>query len=436
MSSDIPSGKLKRSGLAAMTAARVGARQLSHVAKRPFLSAENRDQHEQETDAANAKVIFNALTQLRGTALKIAQMLSMETDMLPERYRHELAKSYYQVPPLNRALIRKVVRQELGHAPDQVFASFDTQAFAAASLGQVHNACAKDGLKLAIKVQYPGIDATIKSDIQMVRQLIKHMQGYESAGHALSEIETRMQEETDYQLEADNIRWFDQHLKMGQVIIPAVYDQWSSKHLLSMEKLEGKHLQEWLATNPPQQQRNQAAQTIYDIYIRSVFELNRFHADPNPGNYLFCEDGKLGLIDFGCVKTLTARFAVNLSTLYQAVVVADTDTLLDTYRELGMLKSDSGDGFSNAYFDTILSPFFDWVSRPFKCEYFDFAANAGYAAESLKLLENIRKHKGFDDGYLVLNSDFVFTDRTLYGLYKIFEQMGATVRMQNRWTSA
>jgi len=121
-----------------------------------------------------------------------------------------------------------------------------------------------------------------------------------------------------------------------------------------------------------------------------VFELHRFHADPNPGNYLFREDGKLGLIDFGCVKTLTPRFAVNLSTLYKSVVAFDTETLLDTYRELGMLKPDSGDGFSKAYFDTILSPFFDWVSRAFKHEYFDFAANAGYAAESLKLFENIR----------------------------------------------
>jgi len=434
MSQNVPKGSLKRSTIATTAAAKVGFKQLTHLSKRPFLSVEKRSQHKQETNTANAKTIFNALSQLRGTALKVAQMLSMETEMLPKQYQQELSKSYHQVPPLNRALMRKVISQELGASPETLFASFESQAFAAASLGQVHAATTKDNQPLAIKIQYPGIDLTIHSDIQLVKKLISPLQDSKSLIGILEEIESRMKEETNYQYEADNLRWFANNITANNIIIPKVYEQWSSQHVLSMQRLEGLHLQAWLATNPSQTQRNRAAQTIYDLYIHTVFELQRFHADPNPGNYLFREDGNIGLVDFGCIKQLTPVFSRNLSTLYQSINANDMATLFKTYKKLGMIKDEADEEFSEVYFETILQPFFTWVTKPFKHESFDFSQHKNYARESLNLVEKIRKYKGKHHGSIELNNNFVFTDRTLYGLYKIFEQLGATVQMRNRWT--
>lgn len=433
MSKTIPTGKLKRAQVAGMAAVKVSARHLGHFSKRPFLSKKQAELHRQQVDDASAQTIFDTLSHLRGTALKVAQMLSMESDLLPERYRLELSKSYHQVPPLNRALMRKVVIAQLGDSPENIFASFEAQAFAAASLGQVHAAISKKGQKLAVKVQYPGIADTIKSDIQLVKRLTRTLPESDMISLILNEVEARMLEETDYELEAANARWFAQHLHMEQVIIPAVDEAWSSKQILCMQHLGGLHLHQWLETKPSQQQRDEFAQIIYDLYIHSVFELHRLHADPNPGNYLFCDNGKLGLIDFGCIKSLTPVFADNLSRLYQSILHDDHETVFDAYRELGMLNTTVSDATAKEYYQEVITPLGKWLSNPFKNNTFDFAVNRGYAAQGLKMYDKIRTHRAFKSGYLKLNTDFVFTDRTLYGLYKIFEEMGATVRMQNRW---
>jgi predicted unusual protein kinase regulating ubiquinone biosynthesis (AarF/ABC1/UbiB family) len=433
MSDHIPNGKFKRSGIAALAAAKVGTRQLSHLSKRPFLSKQQKEEQTLTTDTANADVIFKALVQLRGTALKVAQMLSMETDLLPEKYRNELAKSYYQVPPLNRALIRKEIERELGGSPESIFKAFNDQAFAAASLGQVHDAISQTNEQLAVKVQYPGIDATINSDIQLVKQLVRPMKNYKEIKAVLEETEDRMAEETNYLLEAENIDWFSAHLQMEQVVIPKVYHEQTSKRVISMQRLDGMHLIDWLKTNPSQQRINQAAQTIYDIYLRSVFELHRFHADPNVGNYLFREDGSIGLIDFGCVKQLSPDFTHQLSQLCQAVGIGDFDKICTIYREIGVLKVQKED-ISDTFYQTILKPFFDWYAKPYQQEYFDFAQHGGFTNEGLKLVDNMRKNQGKEHAYMEMNKDFVYSDRTLYGLYKMFEVMGATVRMQNKWT--
>lgn len=433
MKGDIPSSKLKRSGVVALAATKVGARQLAHFSKRPFLSQTQHAQDKNETDEINAEIVFKALVQLRGTALKVAQMLGMESDLLPENYRKELAKSYYQVPPLNRSLIRKVMLQELGDAPENLFASFESQAFAAASLGQVHLATSQDGEKLAIKVQYPGIESTIQSDIQLVKQLTRPMKEHKDIVVVLEEIEARMVEETNYILEAESAGWFAIHLQMPRVAIPQVYPKQSSKHVLCMQYLEGKHLKDWLDTKPTQKQKDAAAQTIYDVVTRSVFELHKFHADPNVGNYLFCQDGNIGLLDFGCVKTLNPSFCLQYASLFKAVTAGNYDTLFDIYRDIGVLKV-ANDDIPQAYYDDVLIPFFQWFAKPYQHEYFDFAKHQGFTSEGIKLGEAMRKHKGLKQGHVAVNKDFIYVDRTMYGLYKIFEVIGAKVCMQNKWT--
>jgi len=430
----IPTGKLNRTGVAALAAAKIGVRQLGHLTKRPFLSNEAKQQQTNDTDEANADVLFQALVQLRGTALKVAQMLSLETDVLPEKYRKELAKSYYQVPPLNRALMRKVIIQELGQTPEQVFQSFESNAFAAASLGQVHQAMSFQGEKLAVKVQYPSIEHTIGSDIRMIKQLTRPMKEHAEIKLVLEEIEARLVEETDYTKEAANINWFAKHLDMEQVIIPKVYPAQSNTRILTMQHIEGLHLTEWLKIKPCQQERDKAAQTIYDVFMRSVFELNRFHADPNIGNYLFQEDGNVALLDFGCVKQISPYFSRQYAKLFQSVAAADYDALFRLYQEIGVLQVETS-AIPKTYYDDVLVPFFAWFAKPYQQEYFDFAENQGFSSQMFKYGEAMRKHKDLKHEHVRVNTDFIYTDRTLYGLYKIFEILGAKVCMKNQWTS-
>ena len=143
MTDHVPQGKLARSRIASATAIKVGARHLAHRVKRPFLSQAQHQQNKELLDDKNAQLLFKALTQLRGTALKLAQMVGMDQGVLPESYRKELEKSFHQVPPLNRVLVRKVMLNELGDIPEKLFKKFESQAFAAASLGQVHRATLK-----------------------------------------------------------------------------------------------------------------------------------------------------------------------------------------------------------------------------------------------------------------------------------------------------
>ncbi|MDQ6984184.1 MAG: AarF/ABC1/UbiB kinase family protein [Ghiorsea sp.] len=430
----IPTGKLKRTGVAALAAAKIGVRQLGHLTKRPFLSNAAKEQQTSDIDEANANILFQALVQLRGTALKVAQMLSMESDILPEKYRKELAKSYYQVPPLNRALMRKVIIQELGQAPEQVFKEIESKAFAAASLGQVHQATSFQGERLAVKVQYPGIEHTISSDIRMVKQLTRPMKEHAEIKIVLEEIEARLVEETDYTKEATNINWFTAHLDMEQVIIPKVYPVQSSKCVLTMQYIDGLHLTEWLKTKPSQQRRDKAAQAIYDIFMRSVFELRRFHADPNIGNYLFQESGKVVLLDFGCVKQISPVFAQQYAELFKSVAAADYDALFSLYQDIGVLQV-ATNAIPKSYYDEALIPFFEWFAKPYQHEYFDFSENQGFSSQLLKFAEAMHKHNDMNHDHVRVNKDFIYADRTLYGLYKIFEMLGAKVRMQNQWTS-
>jgi len=432
--SDLPSSQLARASVVGSTAMKIGVGKLKNKAKRPFLSEQGKQDAMQTQHDEDAEVLFKAITKLRGTAVKIAQMLGMETELLPERVTEELSKSYHQVPPLNRVLVQKVIAREFGKSADQIFEKFNPVAMAAASLGQVHRAEVDNGRVVAVKVQYPGIHVSIESDLKLLRKfsasgvrlLPKQKQPKkEIVETSVDEIEARLMEETNYQHEADNTRWFAENLSIDGIEVPEVFDRYSTDRVITTELLDGLHIDAWLATKPSQKLRDRAAQLIYELFIHSVIELGRVHADPNPGNYLFKENGTLSLIDFGCVKRLGKRFRQKLPPLLYAFYIDDLDEIVQAYSDLGMRLTPeySGD------YEKVLRPFGEWLSRPVREPYFDFKQNSDYTSSGLPVLKGLTENPFLES----VEEDFIFFDRTLYGLFKIFERLEAKVYMREHW---
>jgi len=429
---NMPRSQIARSSLVGSTAVKIGFNKLKTKAKRPFLSdSENVEAAEEQLDA-EAEMLFKAIAQLRGTAVKLAQFLGMETELLPERVRQELAKSYHQVPPLNRVLVSKVIEQELGQRPEALFKSFDHTAMAAASLGQVHRAELSDGTMVAVKVQYPGIHHTIESDLKLLRKLApsaakfmpKHTRPPKDVmDHAITEIGARLQEETDYRLEAQNTKWFAEHVQIEGIQVPRVFEEFSSDRVITTELLDGLHLDDWLATEPSQTERNVAAQRLQSVFRESCTSLGKMHADPNPGNYLFRADGSVGLIDFGCVKTFSNRFVDNLPALLRSMCEGDIEKTLEEYRAIGM-ELDMAPEHEEA-----LKEFLAWIALPFATEAFDFKEHHDYTCQAHELV-----HQSTDMPVVKkIQEDFIFFERTSYGLFKLFERLEATVNMRDGW---
>ena len=432
--SNLPRTQLARSSVVGSTAVKIGLNKLKTKAKRPFLSDEKSTQVLEQQLDAEAEILFSAISKLRGTAIKLAQFLGMESELLPERVRKELAKSYHQVPPLNRVLVAKVIEQELGERPEILFKSFDHTAMAAASLGQVHRAELHDGTVVAVKVQYPGIHLTIESDLKLIQKLApsgmkflpKHAQPTKDVlDNAINEVGARLKEETDYRLEASNTQWFKENLNIDGVFVPKVFNEYCSDRVITTELLSGLHLDDWLANKPSQNERNNAAQRLQSVFRESTINLGRMHADPNPGNYLFQADGAVGLIDFGCVKTFSRQFVENLPPLLQGLCNGDIEQTLNDYKAIGMQLSDK----PQVEYEAAFAEFLAWLALPFSTEYFDFKENSDYTNQAHEMMHRLTDMPSYEK----IQEDFIFFERNSYGLFKLFERLEASVKMREGW---
>jgi len=426
MAAKIPKSKLQRSLAGGKTAARVGGKMLKFLAKRPFMDKERQAQEKDRAFNESAEIVFKGLCLLKGTALKIAQALSMEMDVFPEHVRRELEKSYNQVPPMNRVLIRKAIENAFGRPVEDIFQTFDLSAFAAASLGQVHTAIAPAGEKLAVKVQYPGIADTIRSDVTLIKSMLYPQKEYELIRPAIDEIKARLLEEIEYENEAANVAFFRENLRLPGIRIPEVYASLSNRQVLSTALVEGQPLNQWLKKAPAPETVNRVAQTLSDIFIESLYELNTLHADPNPGNFIICPDGRLGLVDFGCVKKLNPDFVDLYRQLPRTAVAGQKDRHFELLRQLKLVKPGIDAETREQMYVTMYRAG-RWIGRLFEVEAFDFKANPDFFAEGRKITYDLHKLRSHMD----LNTNFVFLDRTRYGLLRLFETMGATVRIQN-----
>ena len=428
MSQSIPESKLKRTVVGGKTAANVGGKVLKYLAKSPFLKPEQREAEKAKLEKDYAAEIFKGLVLLKGTALKIAQLLSLELDIIPKAIRTELEKSYNQVPPINRALVRKMIVNSFHEPPESLFKEFDYKAFAAASLGQVHYATSMDGKKLAIKIQYPGIDRTIKNDLQIVRGILKPTSYARFAYPVLVEIEKRLLEELDYQKESENTQFFKQNLEAENVVVPAVDTNFCTKTVLATEHLEGPSLDQWIQQNPSQAERNQVASTLYNQFLKSLFELKTLHADPNPGNFIVMKDLKVGLVDFGCVKSFSDEFIELYRKFSITVMKGSADEYLLYIEKMNILKSDI-DKNTKAKILSIFQKVGRWYAKLYEGDVYDFGKDPEFFNQGKQIMQEVYEYKK----YLKPNPEFVFLNRTHYGLFRIFERLKAKIRIKNEF---
>lgn len=420
----IPTTKVQRAGKFIGTGAKIGANYLKHYGKQLVTGESNKDAlHEN-----NARDIYKSLSELKGSALKVAQMLSMDKNILPSAYQQQFAMAQYSAPPLSYPLVVKTFQRQFGKSPEQLFDSFSKSAANAASIGQVHKAV-KDGKTLAVKIQYPGVGDSVKSDLAMVKPIALRMFELNASEYDdyIQEVEARMLEETDYDLELK--RSLDLSVKSGNiknVLFPNYYPEYSGSKILTMDWIDGKPLGEMLKYEIPQESRNVLGQAMWDFYHFQMHTLKAVHADPHPGNFLITPDYKLGIIDFGCVKVMTEDFHAKYFQLLDPTLIDDAKRLEKAFYDLRFIYPDDS-AKEKEFFTTIFTQLVVLLSKPFRSATFDFADKAyfdsifafGEEISGMKELRKSKKARGVKDA--------LYINRTYFGLYNILHDLKATV---------
>src|SRR4029450_10289083 len=272
-----------------------------------FASAGPRQQLQEDFQLRTAEQVAAELGNLKGAMMKLGQMASYLDQGLPSPVREALADLRQDAPPMSPELAAQVLEEELGAGPDHLFTEWDPVPLASASIGQVHRAVTKDDRAVAVKIQYPGVDEAIRTDLDNADALFGAM-GFVFSGldpdALVAELKDRLIEELDYQLEADNQRLFAEYYRDHPFIrIPDVVDELSTGRVLTTELSVGARWEELLTW--PQEGRDRGAGAIFRFVFRSLSRLHAFNGDPHPGNYLFEPGGRVTFLDFGLVKRFT-----------------------------------------------------------------------------------------------------------------------------------
>jgi predicted unusual protein kinase regulating ubiquinone biosynthesis (AarF/ABC1/UbiB family) len=420
----IPTSKIERATKLVQTGAKVGVNYLKYYGEKIVNSDLNRDKLNED----NAEDIYDGLKSLKGSALKVAQMLSMDKSFLPQAYVEKFSLSQFSVPPLSAPLVLKTFKANFGKTPYEIFDEFDAFSVNAASIGQVHLA-KKNNIKLAVKIQYPGVANSISSDLALVKPIAVRMfnlKGKDSDKY-FKEVEDKLTEETNYTLELQQSQEVVQACqKIENLVFPKYYPEYSSEKIITMDWMSGIHISEFAAKNTNQVIADKLGQALWDFYMYQIHVLRKVHADPHPGNFLVNSENKLVAIDFGCMKKIPNEFYVPYFELISKDIIDNKKLFKDKLFELEILRVDD----SKAEVDYFTSLFYDLLSlftKPFQTEHFDFSdaeffENIAKLGERFSKDTNLRKMNG-NRG----SKHFIYMNRTFFGLYNLMFDLKAKI---------
>jgi predicted unusual protein kinase regulating ubiquinone biosynthesis (AarF/ABC1/UbiB family) len=428
--SKIPITKIQRASKLVKTGAKVGVNYLKYYGDKITKTEENA---REQLNKNNAEDIYDSLKDLKGSPLKVAQMLSMEKSILPRAYVEKFSLAQFSVPPLSEALVLKTFKKSFGKFPSEIYDKFEVKAYNAASIGQVHKA-EKDGKDLAVKIQYPGVSDSIKSDLALLKPFVIRMFNMKgkTSDEYFFEVQDKLLEETDYILEVQQSQEIvDACSQIPNLAFPTYYPTLSSKQIITMDWMKGVHLSEFTAVNTDQKKANAIGQALWDFYMYQIHNLKKVHADPHPGNFLVSEKGELIALDFGCMKTIPLDFYNPYFVLAKQETLDDEKLFVEKMFELDILrKEDPKEEFEffKAMFHEMLSIF----TQPFHAEEFDFSDEVFFGKIS-EFGERYSKNVELRSYNASRGSKhFIYMNRTFFGLYNLmFDLKAKDIKINN-----
>ena len=425
----IPTNKIARASNLVSTGFKLGGNYLKYYGEKAL----NVDGSRKRLDEENAKDIYNSLKTLKGSALKVAQMLSMEKNLLPRAYVDQFSLSQFSVPPLSWPLVKNMIRKYLGANPESVFDTFAAQSKNAASIGQVHQAT-KDGKKLAVKIQYPGVADSISSDLSIVKPIALRMfnlKGKDTDKY-FQEVENKLLEETNYQLELQQSQWIANQCKaIPNLRFPNYYPKYSSEKILTMDWMEGLHISEYVAQEDQNKEMDhRLGQTLWNFYMFQIHHLKKVHADPHPGNFLIDKDYNLVALDFGCVKAIPDEFYTPYFELSELDIQENPERFQNILYDLEILRTDDKPD-EVVYFTKLFGRLIKVLTLPFTKKEFDFGDPVFWneinaLSETLTSDQELRKMNG-NRG----SKHFIYINRTFFGLYTLLNDLNAKVNTED-----
>ncbi len=418
----IPTSKIERASKLVQTGAKVGVNYLKYYGEKMV----NGDLTREKLNENNAEDIYDGLKSLKGSALKVAQMLSMDKSFLPQAYVEKFSLSQFSVPPLSAPLVLKTFKSNFGKSPYEIFDEFNANSVNAASIGQVHLAI-KNNKKLAVKIQYPGVANSISSDLALVKPIAIRMfnlKGKDSDKY-FKEVEEKLTEETNYLLELKQSQEVvDRCKKIKNLVFPNYYPEYSSEKIITMDWMTGVHLSEFKNSNP--EIANKLGQALWDFYMYQIHILRKVHADPHPGNFLVNAENQLVALDFGCMKKIPNEFYIPYFELIKKDVIDNNILFEQKLFELEILRKEDSQA-EIEYFSQIFYDLLTLFTQPFQSETFDFSdeeffQNIAKLGERFTKDTTLRKMNG-NRG----SKHFIYMNRTFFGLYNLMFDLKANI---------
>ncbi len=403
--------------------ARHAVRYASVRVRRQFASKEKREQIDQRFATRAADDIALQLGNMKGVMMKVGQLASFIMEAIPEDAQQSLASLYADAPPMDPAVARKVVLDELGDIPEKIFLDWTPDPIAAASVGQVHRVVLRDGRLAALKVQYPGVGDAIGADLNNAQAMYSllsmfALKGLDTKG-LVDELRDRMGDELDYRIEAANqIEFGTYYTDHPFISIPAVVPKYSTEHVLTTEWVDGLSWSEFI-DQADDAAKQRAGESIWRFAQHSIYFLGAFNGDPHPGNYRFQRDGSVTFLDFGLVKGWSPGEWQRLSPTLDAVIVRrDPELLMHSMEQVGFLVPNHGLG-AQQIFDYVSSPYVPYLSDT-------FTFTRQFMKDTVATMIDLKGPHAPVIEKLNIPSSFVILDRVVWGVSAILGKLQVT----------